>query len=202
MLYTLWVNWFQSFVFIAITTKRLVARPKILWNFNNLIMSQFIARWASVYPQPIHTTHNFFLWRQGDHQKHYHSLQWFSSYAQSRLPGHRRKKVSRTNRKIYCPLMATLILNASIKCDYLCDCELYQKYSFCKQKSGDGSWEWGARLYKTLIFAEWFYFERQFFYSSFLKHIFLYFDFFSLSIYFWTSRDADKITMLRMMLSE
>jgi hypothetical protein len=43
MLYTMWLNWFQSFIFIAITTKRLVVRPENLLNFNNLIMAQFIA---------------------------------------------------------------------------------------------------------------------------------------------------------------
>lgn len=102
--------------------------------------------------------------------------------------------------------MATVILNASIKCDYLCECELYQKYIFRKQKSGDGGVR-GASFQKTLISAEWFHSKSCFpdFSTAVVLSTFaFYFDHFSFvsARKSWEIWDADKITMLRMMLIE
>lgn len=130
----------RSFTFIAITHWKETTRGWAnLYKFNNLIMAQFIGRLWSLYrrrcsPYFLHK----FLWRQGGHHKHYHSKQWFCRRREWNSLGsgaHRRRESIRTSRRIYRPLMATVILNASIKCDYLCECELYQKYSFSQRKT-------------------------------------------------------------------
>lgn len=96
----------------------------LLFEFNNLIITHF--KGALTFPsiEKLTTpTHSRRLWRRGEHPNHYHSLQWFRSINKwPRLPWRRQgppPKNKRTIRGIYCRVMATVILNASIKCDYL-----------------------------------------------------------------------------------
>lgn len=102
------------------------------------------------------------------------------------------RKDIRTNQKIYCSLMVTVILNASIKSDYLCRKRVLSKIQLLPAQNVWCEYEaWGnhSSFYKkniTLIFAEWFHFKGSVlrFFPSFPPSRFFYFIFFCISLFF------------------